>query len=144
MTSSNPATRSSRSPRFAGISSLSLGTHTAAGTTKLLPLFYLWKSICNLYHSAVTYILIKQYTLRPLNINKINFMEENRERFKKLATLRTNAVLYRLKVLGNCSNRQLYEYDEKEIDKIFSEIEKKVKEVKSKFHFNKRNEKFRL
>ncbi len=71
-------------------------------------------------------------------------MEEKRDRFKKLATLRTNAVLYRLKVLGNCSNSQLYEYDEKEIDKIFSEIEKKVKEVKSKFHFTKRNEKFRL
>jgi hypothetical protein len=71
-------------------------------------------------------------------------MEEKRQRFKKLATLRTNAVLHRLKVLGNCSNRQLYEYDEKEIDKIFSEIEKKVKEVKSKFHYNKRNEEFRL
>ncbi len=71
-------------------------------------------------------------------------MEDKRDRFKKLATNRTNAVLHRLKVLSNCSNRQLYEYDEKEIDKIFSEIEKKVKEVKSKFHFTKRNEKFRL
>ena len=70
--------------------------------------------------------------------------DTKRDRFKRLATIRTNAILYRLKVLGNCSNAQLYEYDEKEIDKIFSEIEKKVKEVKSKFHFNKRNEKFKL
>ena len=66
-----------------------------------------------------------------------------KDRFKKLATLRTNEVLYRLKVLSNCSNRQLYQYDEKEIDKIFSEIEKKVKEVKSKFHFVK-HDKFHL
>lgn len=69
--------------------------------------------------------------------------DSKKDRFKRLATLRTNEVLYRLKVLSNCSNRQLYEYDEKEIDKIFSEIEKKVKEVKSKFHFVK-NDRFHL
>ncbi len=69
---------------------------------------------------------------------------DNRDRFKKLATTRTNEVIYRLKVLSNCSNRQLYDYDEKDIDKIFSEIEKKVKEAKAKFNFTKKNEKFRL
>lgn len=71
-------------------------------------------------------------------------MENKKERFKRLGTVRTNSVLYRLKVLSNCSNRQLYDYDEKEVEKIFSEIEKKVKEAKSKFHFTKKNEKFRL
>lgn len=70
-------------------------------------------------------------------------METKKERFKRLATIRTNAVLYRLKVLSNCSNNQLYEYDEKEIDKIFSEIEKRVKESKSKFHSPK-NKEFKL
>lgn len=70
--------------------------------------------------------------------------DSKRDRFKRLATLRTNAVLYRLKVLSNCSNRQLYDYDEKDIDKIFSEIEKKVREAKSKFHFTKRQDKFSL
>lgn len=66
--------------------------------------------------------------------------ETNRDRFRRLATLRTNTVLKRLKVLGNCSNRHVYEYDEEDIDKIFSEIEKKVKEVKAKFHFPKRRD----
>lgn len=66
--------------------------------------------------------------------------EHPRDRFKRLATLRTNVVLKRLKVLGNCSNRHIYEYDENDIDKIFSEIERKVKEVKAKFHFPKRRE----
>jgi hypothetical protein len=69
---------------------------------------------------------------------------EKRERFKKLATKRTNEVLYRLKVLSNCSNRQLYEYDEKDIDKIFSEIDKKVKAAKAKFNFPKNSDTFRL
>ena len=73
-----------------------------------------------------------------------NTLDKKRDRFKRLATLRTNAVLYRLKVLSNCSNRQLYDYDEKEIEKIFSEIDKKVKGAKAKFLFTKRHEQFRL
>lgn len=71
-------------------------------------------------------------------------MENKKDRFKRLATHRTNEVLHRLKVLSNCSNRQLYEYEEKEVDKIFSEIDKKLKETKSKFTFTKSSEKFRL
>lgn len=71
-------------------------------------------------------------------------MESKRDRFKRLATIRTNAVLHRLKVLGNCTNRQLYEYEERDIEKIFSEIEKKVRETKSKFHFTKKADQFKL
>jgi len=66
--------------------------------------------------------------------------EHPRDRFKRLATARTIIVLKRLKVLGNCSNRQIYEYDEQDIDKIFSEIERKVKESKAKFHFPKKRD----
>lgn len=66
--------------------------------------------------------------------------EHPRDRFKRLATLRTNAVLKRLKVLSNCANRQIYEYDEQDIDKIFSEVEWKVKEAKAKFHFPKKRD----
>ncbi len=71
-------------------------------------------------------------------------MEVKKARFKRLATLRTNAVLHRLKVLSNCSNRQLYEYDEREIDKIFAEIEKMLKVAKAKFNFSKNHDEFRL
>lgn len=66
--------------------------------------------------------------------------EHPRDRFKRLATQRTNIVLKRLKVLSNCSNRQIYEYDEQDVEKIFSEIEHKVKEAKAKFHFPKKRE----
>ncbi len=69
--------------------------------------------------------------------------ETPRQRFERLATLRTNEVLYRLKVLGNCANRQAYEYTEKDVEAIFSTIERKVKETKSKFHFPK-DEEFKL
>jgi len=69
--------------------------------------------------------------------------EQKRDRFKRLATQRTNTVLQKLKVLGNCSNRSAYNYTEEEINKIFSEIEKKVREIKGHFHFSKA-EKFKL
>ncbi len=66
--------------------------------------------------------------------------EHPRDRFKRLATARTNIVLKRLKILGNCSNRNIYEYDESDVDKIFFEVERKVKETKAKFHFPKKRE----
>jgi len=69
--------------------------------------------------------------------------ETNQGRFKRLATLRTNTILQKLKVLGNCSNRSAYDYSEDEINKIFSEIERRVRETKAKFHFPK-NKQFRL
>jgi hypothetical protein len=69
--------------------------------------------------------------------------EINRERFKRLATQRTNTVIQRLKVLGNCSNRSAYDYTEEEINKIFSEIDRRVRETKAKFHFPK-NKDFKL
>lgn len=76
-------------------------------------------------------------------MEKPNKKETPQERFKRLGTLRTNAVLRRLKVLGNCANRQAYQYTEEDVDKIFSEVEHKLKEVKAKFHFPK-NREFRL
>jgi len=69
--------------------------------------------------------------------------DNKRERFKRLATQRTNALLQKLKVLGNCANRSAYEYTEEEINKIFSEVERRVRETKAKFHFPK-NKQFRL
>lgn len=73
-------------------------------------------------------------------MEKLQNNEHPRDRFKRLGTLRTNAVLKRLKVLGNCGNRNIYEYDENDIEKIFSEIERKVKETKAKFHFPKKKD----
>ena len=66
-----------------------------------------------------------------------------RERFKRLAVYRTNEVLKRIKVLGNCANRSAYTYTEEEINKIFSEIERNTRETKAKFRFSK-NKEFKL
>ena len=64
----------------------------------------------------------------------MNKSESPEERFKRLATLRTNAVMDKLRILGNLSNKQLYSYSEEDIDKVFSAINKQIKEVKAKFN----------
>jgi len=76
-------------------------------------------------------------------MERVNNNESPEERFKRIATLRTNAVLDRLRILGNLSNRQMYSYSEEDINKIFSTINKQVKEVRAKFNSQKQ-EKFRL
>ncbi len=70
--------------------------------------------------------------------------QENRhERFKRIAAKRTNDILEKIRILGNCSNKSSYEYTEDEINKIFSEIEKQLKLTKAKFLAGKR-ERFKL
>ncbi len=66
-------------------------------------------------------------------IMKVADNETARDRFKRLAAYRTNTILERLRVLGNCANRQVYEYTKEDIDKIFAAIEKAVKETRTKF-----------
>ena len=67
--------------------------------------------------------------------NKIdNFsIEAKRSRFIRLATLRTNIILERLRVLGHCANKSAYNFTEKDIEKIFNEIEDEVRLIKAKF-----------
>lgn len=65
---------------------------------------------------------------------------KRRERFKRLANYRTNEVLKRLKVLGNCANRGAYDYNREEIDRIFNAVNQKLKETKAQFHFPKEKE----
>lgn len=59
--------------------------------------------------------------------------KEKTDRFKRLAILRTNEVLDRLRILGNCADRRSYTYTDEEIDKIFRAIDEQTKIVKAKF-----------
>lgn len=70
--------------------------------------------------------------------------DQRREKFKRLATKRTNEILRKIKILGNCGNRSHYDYTEEEVAKIFTEIEKKLREAKSKFSFPRHDKEFRL
>lgn len=69
--------------------------------------------------------------------------ESRNERFKRIAAKRTNDILEKIRILGNCSNKSSYEYTEDEVNKIFSEIDKQSKLIKAKFLARKR-ERFKL
>jgi len=66
--------------------------------------------------------------------------ETNEERFKRVAEPRTKAVLYKLELLGNCSNKRLYSYSQKDTDKIFSTINKRIRKIKSKFETHRQDD----
>ena len=74
---------------------------------------------------------------------KYRIDESKEEKFKRLAAIRTNVILEKLRILGNCANRNAYEYSKQDVEKIFDVIERKTKETKSKFYFPK-EEKFKL
>ena len=76
-------------------------------------------------------------------MNRVNNNETPEERFKRIATVRTNAVLDKLRILGNLSNRHMYGYSEEDIKKIFSVINNQIKEVRAKFNSQKQA-KFKL
>lgn len=59
--------------------------------------------------------------------------ESNREKFVRLAEARTQKIIDTIKLLSNCSNRYVYEYTEKDVEKIFSTIEAELKTAKAKF-----------
>ncbi|MFC1900444.1 hypothetical protein ACFLYN_02510 [Chloroflexota bacterium] len=68
-------------------------------------------------------------------------MDGKKERFHRVATRRTNEVLKKLAILGNCANRSAYEYTEDEVNKIFSEIEREVKTTRMRFRIAQNNKK---
>ncbi len=54
-----------------------------------------------------------------------------RKRFTKVATNRVQKVIDYLSLLQNCSNRRNYEYDQEDVNHMFEEISKALREVKA-------------
>lgn len=64
---------------------------------------------------------------------KIYTMAEStkRVRFTKVASTRVSKILNYLTLLQNCANRNNYEYDAEDVEQMFSEITKLVRETKN-------------
>lgn len=54
-----------------------------------------------------------------------------RERFTKVASTRVSKILNYLTLLQNCSNRNNYEYDADDVEQMFSEITKALKDTRN-------------
>jgi hypothetical protein len=62
-----------------------------------------------------------------------NSEETRKERFKRVATRRTNNILRQIQILGNCSNKSSYSYTDEDIRKIFSTIEGELRTARAMF-----------
>lgn len=59
--------------------------------------------------------------------------ESKHDRFVRVAESRTNKIIDMLRVLGNCSSTNNYEYNSQEVEAIFSAIQKELNSAKDKF-----------
>jgi hypothetical protein len=70
--------------------------------------------------------------------------EARRARFKRIAEKRTNRILNDIRLIGNTSNKTLYQYEQADVDKIFSIVETKLTETRAKFKTSKKEKPFTL
>jgi len=66
-------------------------------------------------------------------LQNIPQVQSREDRFKRIAANRTNEVLDRIRILGNCSNKSTYKYSEDEVNKIFRVLDQEIKNCKAKF-----------
>lgn len=59
--------------------------------------------------------------------------ETKRSKFIRIAESRTNKIIHMVRLLGNRSNSNVYEYSEEDVKKIFNTIENEVKKAKERY-----------
>ena len=59
--------------------------------------------------------------------------ETKREKLVRIAEARTNKIINMIQLLGNCSNQSLYEYSQKDVNKIFNTIQTELDEAKKRY-----------
>jgi len=60
---------------------------------------------------------------------------EKRARFEKVASTRVQKIINLLDLLGNCSNKNNYDFSEKDVELMFSEINRALKDTKNRYDF---------
>lgn len=63
-----------------------------------------------------------------------NVQETKRDKFVRLAEARTNKIIDMIQLLGNCSNKNQYEYTQRDVNKIFSAIQAELDAAKKRFN----------
>ena len=72
--------------------------------------------------------------------NKLLYTREAKiDRFNRIVNRRVNKIADLYRMLGNTSNKTLYKYTDKHINKIFDFLEKQLKETKNRFNIKNEN-----
>ena len=67
-----------------------------------------------------------------------------RDNFIRISESRTSKILTLFEQLTNLNNRSFYEYDDEDIEKIFSTIEQEMGKAKEQLLRSNKNKKFEL
>jgi len=69
--------------------------------------------------------------------------ETKEERFKRVAEKRVNRIIDNIRLLSNCSNKRMYSWTDEQLRKIWSTIDKELKDCRNRFE-TKKEKPFRL
>ncbi len=117
-----------------------------SATKNISGAFNLFKYILNIFKIYLKYIKILQiYKNSIIYITRIIVVyykiggvlvseESKRDRFIRVAEGRTNKIINLTRLLANCSNKNTYEYNSEDVNKIFVAIENEIKEARRKFN----------
>lgn len=61
--------------------------------------------------------------------------ETKRERFYRVAAARVNKIIKMMRLLGNCSGKNAYQYDLKQVDQIFMTLQTELDAARQRFRF---------
>lgn len=64
----------------------------------------------------------------------MNVVKSKRKRFEDVASKRVQYIIGKLELLGNCSNRNNYDYNAEDVKKMFSVIKDQLKKTETKFN----------
>lgn len=100
--------------------------------------------------SSLRTIKIKKYAEQEetesmsdeLDVKGANTEESKEEKFKRLSKDRVNKVVKAIETLEHLSNKNQYEYSEKQVEKMFNYIEDSLAQAKASFANKKSGQKF--
>ena len=74
------------------------------------------------------------YYISTTKCNNNKYMKSKRVRFEDIASKRVQYIIDKLELLGNCSNRNNYEYEEDDVKKMFVTIRENLRKAEVKFN----------
>lgn len=60
--------------------------------------------------------------------------ETKHDKFVRIVEARTNKAGEMIRLIGNCANTSSYDYSEEEVKKIFTYLERELKNARNKFN----------
>ena len=74
------------------------------------------------------------------DLKERNLMNIKRKKFEEFANRRTNNAINSIRLIGKLSNKNAYEFDNEDINKIIKVLQNEIRLLKSKFEDSKNKE----